>query len=51
MQVSGMWDPETYAQAAVDNAAKGDEVRATMYSTLALAAAIEKLATAMATRD
>jgi hypothetical protein len=46
-----MWDPEIYAQAAVDNAADGVKDSAVMYSTLALAAAIEKLATAMTTRD
>jgi hypothetical protein len=41
-----MWSPGTYAQAAVDNAAKGDTEKGSMYSRLALAAAIDRLADA-----
>lgn len=44
-----MWDPDMYAQAAIYNAAKDDTVRATMYSSLTLAAAIERLAKAIET--
>lgn len=47
--VNGVWDTAIYAQSAIDNVVDGEPVRAAIYSQLAVAAAIERLAKAVET--